>query len=66
MFAYLTIWVALITEVGAVGFLTKQGPFAWNGLFIFWLPFGVGFAWLFLLAIMLLRGLDRQTALALD
>lgn len=59
-FAYLTIWVALITEVGAVGFLTKVGPFAWNGLFIFWLPFGVGFAWLFLLAIMLLRGLNRQ------
>ena len=59
-FGYLTIWAALITEVGAVGYLTKQGPFAWDGLFIFWLPFGVGFAWLFLLAFLLLRGLGRQ------
>ena len=64
-FGYLTIWVALITEVGAVGFLTKLGPFAWNGLFIFWLPFGVGFAWLFLLAIMVLRALNRQQDAAL-
>jgi hypothetical protein len=60
-FAYLTVWVALITEVGAVGFLTKVGPFAWNGLFIFWLPFGVGFAWMFLLAFLLLRDLNRQS-----
>ncbi len=65
-FGYLTIWVALITEVGAVAFLTKQGPFAWNGLFVFWLPFGIGFAWLFLLAIMVLRALDRQRAAAVD
>jgi hypothetical protein len=65
-FGYLTIWTALITEVGAVGYLTKHGPFAWNGLFIFWLPFGVGFAWLFLLAFMVLRGLNQQRDAALD
>jgi hypothetical protein len=55
-FGYLTIWVALITEVGAVAYLTKQGPFAWNGLFTFWLPFGIGFTWLAILAVLLLRG----------
>jgi hypothetical protein len=65
-FGYLTIWIALITEVGAVGFLTKFGPFAWNGLFVFWLPFGVGFAWLFLMAIMVLRALSRQRAAGVD
>ena len=64
-FGYLTIWVALITEVGAVGYLTKHGPFAWNGLFVFWLPFGIGFAWLALLAILLLRALKQQKAISL-
>lgn len=64
-FGYLTIWVALITEVGAVGYLTKHGPFAWNGLFVFWLPFGIGFAWLALLAVLLLRALGRQRETAL-
>jgi hypothetical protein len=64
-FGYRTIWVALITEVGAVGYLTKHGPFAWNGLFVFWLPFGIGFAWLALLAILLLRSLKQQRIAAL-
>jgi hypothetical protein len=64
-FGYLTIWVALITEVGAVGYLTKHGPFAWNGLFVFWLPFGIGFAWLAMLAILLLRALKLQKEAAL-
>ena len=64
-FGYLTIWVALVTEVGAVGYLTKHGPFAWNGLFVFWLPFGIGFTWLAVLAILLLRGLKRQREAAL-
>jgi hypothetical protein len=59
-FGYLTIWVALITEVGAVGYLTKTGPFAWNGLFVFWLPFGIGFSWLGVLAVLLLQGLKSQ------
>jgi hypothetical protein len=64
-FGYLTVWVALITEVGAVGYLTKHGPFAWNGLFVFWLPFGIGFAWLAVLAILLLRALKLQREAAL-
>jgi hypothetical protein len=64
-FGFLTIWVATITEVGAVGFLTKHGPFAWNGLFVFWLPFGIGFTWLTLQAFLVLRGLKHQKAAAL-
>jgi hypothetical protein len=37
----------------------KQGPFAWNGLFVFWLPFGVFFSWIVIMTALLLKAIDR-------
>jgi hypothetical protein len=37
-FGYLSIWVALLVVPGILGILFYSGPFAWNGLIVFWLP----------------------------
>lgn len=43
--AYLTIWVAILFSGGIAAALFKTGPFAWNGLFAFYLPLTAGFFW---------------------
>jgi hypothetical protein len=62
-FGYLTIWAALIIEVGVVGYLTRVGPFAWNGLFVFWIPLNAFFTWFGILAVLLIRSIKRQARL---
>lgn len=60
-FGYLSIWSFLITEVGPLGFLTKFGPFAWNGLLVFWLPVFIFFAWVVALASVFITNLTRES-----
>ncbi|RYE60718.1 MAG: hypothetical protein EOP20_01720, partial [Hyphomicrobiales bacterium] len=54
-FGFFTIWTILITEVAVTGYLTRTGPFAWNGLFVFWIPLAIGSVWLIAMAVMMLR-----------
>ena len=61
-FGFFTIWTILITEVAVMGYLTRTGPFAWNGLFVFWIPLALGSIWLITMAVMVLRALKRQRA----
>src|SRR4051812_32582484 len=61
-FGYFSVWSFLITEVGPLGFLTKFGPFAWNGLIVFWLPVVVFTSWFFTLCYVFLTALARETA----
>ncbi|WP_322083346.1 hypothetical protein [Burkholderia sp. BCC1972] len=59
-FGYLTIWISAIFEVGAAAFIPKVGPFAWNGLFVFWFPlvsFGI---WIAVTCALCLRAISRQ------
>jgi hypothetical protein len=57
---YLSIWTLFVTEVGVAGFLTKTGPFAWNGLFVFWFPVAIFFVWAFSLAYIFITNLLRE------
>jgi hypothetical protein len=57
---YYTLWAALIFEVGAIAFIPKSGPFAWNGLFVFWFPFLVFFTWLVVVSNRLLVAIRLQ------
>jgi hypothetical protein len=44
--AYLNIWAPIVFTPGAIIQFFKSGPFAWNGIFAFWLPaiiFGIQF-----------------------
>src|SRR6266516_5172017 len=45
-FGYVTAWIALMFEAGAVAFLPRTGPFAWNGLLVFWSPLTLFGIWL--------------------
>jgi hypothetical protein len=60
LFGYFTIWCTLMFEIGGVAFLFKTGPFSWNGLFIFWIPFFFFFVWLTTLCVLLLKALAAQ------
>lgn len=60
-------WLAFYNFWSALSFLTalflpffKTGPFAWNGLLVFWLPATLFALWFFIMAIMLLKAIDRQ------
>jgi len=59
-YGYFSLFWALVFEVGAVGFVTKVGPFSWNGLFVFWLPVIGASIWIPATAVLLLRALKRQ------
>jgi hypothetical protein len=58
---WFTLWAALVFEVGALAFFFKSGPFAWNGLFVFWAPFSVFGCWVTTTSIVVLRALPHQT-----
>jgi uncharacterized membrane protein len=59
---YFTIWAAIVFSPGALCVFFKSGPFAWNGLFAWWLPLGVFAAWIGVLFVMLLRVIKSQEA----
>jgi hypothetical protein len=57
---YVTLWIALAFEVGALAFMFKSGPFAWNGLFVFWMPLTLFFVWIMVLSYTMLSALKHQ------
>jgi hypothetical protein len=59
-FGYFTIWFTFVAEAGAIAYNLRTGPFAWNGLLAFWIPFGVFGPWLAIFVFLLIRALNRQ------
>ena len=62
-YGYFVIWGALMFELGAFAFLPRTGPFAWNGLFVFWFPFCIFGVWMTLTLAVMLPAIKRQEAL---
>ena len=60
--AYLNFWVAALFVPGGLLTFFKTGPFAWNGLFAFWVPFVVFLTWYLLMFMMLRKGIIAQAA----
>jgi hypothetical protein len=58
--AYLNLWAAVVFLPGALATFFKTGPFAWNGLFDFWLPLTVFCLWLPLMAVLVTQAARRQ------
>jgi hypothetical protein len=58
--AYMNAWVGIFLIPGGVITFFKIGPFAWSGLFAFWIPFAVYFGWLIAMFILLRRAINRQ------
>lgn len=63
-FGWLTLWAGIFYEVGPIGFMFKHGPFAWDGLFVFWFPFVIFGTWITIASALLLRAIKRQRAAA--
>jgi hypothetical protein len=61
-FGYLTIWIALMFEAGAIAFMAHSGPFAWNGLLVFWSPLTLFGIWLAVMSYLLLTNINKQQA----
>lgn len=59
-FGYFSAWVTVMIEVAPIAFLTRSGPFAWNGLVVFWMPFILFGAWAAALFVLLFRAIAQQ------
>jgi len=59
-FGYFTAWTAFMFEAGAFAFLPRSGPFAWNGLLVFWSPLTLFGAWLTVMSYLLLHNINLQ------
>jgi hypothetical protein len=54
---YFNIWVALLFVPASLIYFFKTGPFAWNGIFCFWLPLTAFGAWFFVMFPMLRKAI---------
>jgi hypothetical protein len=57
---FLTIWAIVIFELSTFAYVPKTGPFAWNGLFTFWLPYSVWGIWLVVVCPRLFKAIRMQ------
>lgn len=57
---YLGLWLAVIFLPGLSLTYFKTGAFAWNGVLTFWLPVGLLFGWIMLMAWMTHRAIVSQ------
>lgn len=57
---YIGLLQATEGQLGVMALLFKSGPFAWNGLFPFFLPVGLFGAWITPLLFLLLRAIRHQ------
>ena len=59
---YLNIWVAILVFPAGLVVFFKSGPFAWNGLFAWYIPLAVYGIWMFAMASALWKAVDKQLA----
>ncbi len=57
---YLSLWMLVCAEAGTMALLFRTGPFAWNGLFTFWLPLTIYAVWYTALTRLMLKAITRQ------
>jgi hypothetical protein len=55
--AYFNLWVAGLFIPGGFAYFFRTGPFAWNGLFAFWLAAAAFFCWLLVMTWLVLRAI---------
>lgn len=60
--AYLNFWVAVGFLPGSLLVFFKSGPFAWNGLFPWWIPATVFGLWFIVMVTAVLKAVDGKKA----
>lgn len=61
---YFNIWAALAFIPSGLIVFFKSGPFAWDGVFGFWLPVGNFGVWFIIMLVLLLKAIKQQAAQA--
>lgn len=56
---YFNVWVAVMFLPGSLLYFFTDGPFAWNGIFVWWIPLTVFFGWFLVMAAMTMKAIDR-------
>ncbi|CQD17918.1 hypothetical protein BN1232_04055 [Mycobacterium lentiflavum] len=59
---YLNYWVAVLFTPGTIAVFFKDGPFAWNGLFTWYLPLAVFAIWMVTMSVLMLKAIGAQDA----
>ncbi len=57
---YLSIWLAVVQQPAPLLTYFKTGPFAWDGLFGFWIPAMAFFTWIIVMVNVLLKSIRRH------
>lgn len=57
---YLNCWCAVLIFPAGLISLFKTGPFAYNGIGAFWIPFAVFFGWMVIMTYMTLQATNRE------
>ncbi|MGH2603490.1 MAG: hypothetical protein ACRDJ9_29415, partial [Dehalococcoidia bacterium] len=57
---YFNFWVALLFVPAGLILFFKTGPFAWNGVFTFWLPLTVFSLWFAVMFVVLRKAVQNQ------
>jgi hypothetical protein len=60
--AYFNIWVGLAFVPGGVAYFFRTGPFAWSGLFAFWVAAGAFFVWLLVMPWVTVKSINESRA----
>ena len=59
---WLSLWITIMFEAGAIAFIPRSGPFAWNGLLVFWSPLILFSTWIAIQSWLIFRALRGQVA----
>ena len=59
---FYNLWVGVLFVPGGLLTFFKTGPFAWNGIFVWWVPFLVFFSWYLVMFVMLRKAILKQAA----
>lgn len=57
---YLNYWVAVLFTPGTIAVFFHDGPFAWNGLFTWYLPLAVFAIWMITMSVLMLKAINSQ------
>jgi len=57
---WFTLWIPFVSSPSSIVLFFYGGPFAWNGI-PFWLTFSMFFAWMFVMHVLLIKAINKQT-----
>jgi hypothetical protein len=63
---YTNLWLSLMFTPASFIVFFKDGPFAWNGVFVWWVPVTAFLVWFVPNFVMLLRAVDRDDLVPAD